>query len=346
MKVKILKSFASDNYAGVHSEVMAAMAAVNDGHAVAYGDDPTTDDVRELIKAEFGANAEMFIVFNGTGANVIALQSALRPWENVICSQMAHINVDESGAPERLTGSKLVAVPTPDGKLTPAMIRAAYTGAGDQHHTQPKVVSITQSTELGTVYTVEEVRAIVDASHTMGMKVHMDGARISNAAVSLGARFRDFTTEAGVDVLSFGGTKNGLMGAEAVVFLNPELASQALWIRKSSMQLASKHRYVAAQLKALLTNDLWRRNASHANEMAQRLAAGLREVSNLRITQTVQANGVFVEMPRPILKGLQAAFPFYLWNPATGEARLMCSWDTNAQEVDAFVSLARDLTNA
>ncbi len=338
-----MKSFASDNYAAVHPEIMAAIAAVNDGHAVSYGDDPTTDDVRALIRNEFGKQSEMHLVFNGTGANVVALQSALRPWDNVICTAMAHINVDEAGAPERLTGSKLVTVDTPDAKLTPALITMACTGKGDQHHTQPKLVSITQSTELGTVYSVEEIRAIVDTSHGLDMRVHMDGARIANAAVSLGVSLGAITSELGVDLVSFGGTKNGAMGAEAVIFLNPELAGQALWIRKASMQLASKHRYLAAQLKALLTNELWRRNASHANEMAARLASGLSSIPHMQITQLTQANAVFAVLPREVRQRLQAEFPFYVWNPTINEVRLMCSWDTTPEEVDTFVKLAGEL---
>lgn len=334
-----MRGFASDNYAGIHPEVLAAMAAANEGHATAYGADPWTLRAEQAFQHHLGPDAEPFLVFNGTGANVIALQALLRPWENVICAGTAHINVDEGGAPERLLGSKLVDVPTPDGKLTPALVRAAFTGRGDQHHVQPRVVSITQSTELGTLYSLPELRELSATVHELGLFLHMDGARISNAAAALGCTLRETTTDVGVDVLSFGGTKNGLMGAEAAVFLRPGLAEAAPWIRKSSMQLASKHRFLAAQFVALLEGDLWRRNAEHANAMAARLADRLDGIAGVTLTRRPQANAVFVVLPAELIAPLQRAYPFYVWDDATLECRWMCSWDTTAEDVDDFAAL-------
>ncbi len=333
------RGFASDNYAGVHPEVLAAISEANVGHVPAYGDDPVTAAAVEQFRAALGEQVEVFFVFNGTGANVTGLQALLRPWQNVICAESAHISVDECGAPERILGSKLADVATPDGKLTPEIVRAEYLGKGDQHHVQPKVVSITQSTELGTRYSLEEAAALADTAHELDMFLHMDGARISNAAAALGVSLRETTAEVGVDVLSFGGTKNGLLGGEAVVFFRPELADQALFIRKQQMQLASKMRFVAAQFLALLDNDLWRRNASHSNAMAQRLFDAVREVPGVTVTREVQANAVFAILPSAVIPELQQAYPFYVWNEATSEVRWMCSWDTTEDDVDQFAKL-------
>ena len=284
------RGFASDNYAGVHPDVMAKLAEVNTGHVVSYGDDSVTAQAVERFRQLLGDQVEVFFVFNGTGANVTALQSMLRTWQNVICTETAHINWDEAGAPERLLGSKLVDVTTPNGKLTPDLIRANFIGRGDVHHVQPTVVSITQSTELGTLYTTDEVQAIADTTHELGMYLHMDGARICNAAASLGVELRATTADVGVDALSFGGTKNGLMGGEAVVIFHPELAQNTPFIRKQQMQLASKMRFISAQFLALFENDLWHTNASHANSMARRLRDAVADIPGVTITQEVQAN--------------------------------------------------------
>jgi threonine aldolase len=340
------RGFASDNYAGVHPDVLAKLAEVNVGHVVSYGDDPYTAETVERFRAMLGDQVEVFFVFNGTGANVTALQSMLRPWQNVICTQNAHINWDECGAPERFLGSKLWDIPTPDGKLTPQMIRDAYIGRGDVHHVQPAVVSITQSTELGTLYSVDEVKAIAETTHELDMYLHMDGARISNAAVSLGVEIREITADAGVDVLSFGGTKNGLMGGEAVVFFKPELAESTPFIRKQGMQLSSKMRFTSAQFLALFENDLWRHNAAHANAMAQRLHDAVVDIPGVTITQRVQANGVFAILPEQAIAKLQEAYHFYAWDEARSEVRWMCSWDTTEDDIDSFARLVAEVVPA
>ena len=340
------RGFASDNYAGIHPDVLSAIASANTGHVPAYGDDAVTAAAVERFRTVLGAQAEVFFVFNGTGANVTALQALLRPWENVICAESAHINVDECGAPERILGSKLVDVPTPDGKLTSDLVRAAYLGSGDQHHVQPRVVSITQSTELGTLYSIDELRALSDTAHELNMYIHMDGARISNAAASLGVSLKATTADVGIDVLSFGGTKNGLLGGEAVVFFRPELAEQALFIRKQQMQLSSKMRFVAAQFLALLDDDLWLRNASHSNAMAQRLVGAVKDVPGVTVTRAVQANSVFAILPRAAIPQLQSAYPFYVWNEALQEVRWMCSWDTTEDDIDQFAKLVAEIVPA
>jgi threonine aldolase len=334
----IWHSFASDNYAPAHPEILEAITAVNAGHQTAYGDDDTTARLKALIQKEFGAQAEVFPVFNGTGANVTSLQAMMNSWEAVICAGTAHINADEGGAPEKVAGIKLWTVPTPDGKLTPDLVATQAFDFGSVHRAQPAVVSITQSTELGTIYTVEEVKRLADYVHSVGMKLHMDGARISNAAASLGVPFRAFTTDAGVDALSFGATKNGALGAEAVVALNPAALPGIPFVRKSAMQLASKMRFISVQLCALLENDLWLRNATHANAMAQRLRAGVSAIPGITVTQSTDANAVFAIVPPEVTVELQKRFKFYVWNNETGEVRWMCSWDTQESDVDAFVA--------
>ena len=338
-----MRAFASDNYAGVHPDVLAAVAAVNDGHAVAYGADPVTAKAVAAIRGQFGDHAEVGFVFNGTGANVVGLQLMLRPWEHVVCASSAHIAVDEGGAPERLIGTKLVDVPTPDGKLTPELVRAVHTGVGDEHRTQPRVVSITQSTELGTLYLPAEVRALADTAHEFGLYLHLDGARLANAAAALGVPLRATSTDCGVDVLSFGGTKNGIMAGEAVVVLRPELATALPYVRKQFMQLASKGRFVAAQFLALLDGDLWRRNAVHANAMAARLHDAVVDVPGVTVTRPRQVNAVFAIVPPAAVEPLQAVSPFYIWDPSIGEARWMCSWDTTEQDVDTFAAAVREI---
>lgn len=332
------RGFASDNYAGIHPEVLEALARANAGHQVAYGDDEVTAALRDAVKDRFGTQAEVFPVFNGTGANVVALQAMTKRWEAVICATSAHVNVDEGGAPEHGAGIKLWTVPTPDGRLTPALIDTLAWGFGDVHRAQPGAVTITQSTELGTVYPVEAVAAIADHVHGLGMRLHMDGARLSNAAASLDVPFRAFTTDAGVDAVSFGGTKNGVMLGEAVIVLDPAAAPGVDFLRKSSMQLASKMRFISAQLLALLTDDLWLRNARHANAMARLLDERVRAIPGVTVVRPVEANAVFAILPPAVTERLQKAFRFYTWDQATGEVRWMCSWDTTVDDVEAFAS--------
>jgi len=343
------RGFASDNYSGVHPEILAAISAANDGHQVAYGEDVYTERLQEVFVQHFGKGVEAFPVFNGTGANVTALQSMLPRWGAVISAKTAHINSDEGGAPERVGGIKLLTVEAPDGKLTPELIDREAWGWGDEHRAQPLVVSITQTTELGTAYTADEIRAIADHAHAHGMKLHLDGARIGNAGASLGSPLRAFTRDAGVDLLSVGGTKNGCLGAEAIVVLNPEASEGLKYLRKLNMQLASKMRFVSAQLIALYEGDLWLRNASHANEMASRLRGALDagiaagELPGLGFSQPTQSNGVFAVLPAGVSDRLRdRGFKFYDWDAAKGEVRWMCSFDTSEADIDAFVAGIRE----
>ncbi|HYZ79753.1 MAG TPA: low specificity L-threonine aldolase [Solirubrobacteraceae bacterium] len=331
-----MKSFASDNYASAHPDVLAAIAAANDGHAVSYGADPWTVRAQEILRGHFGTGSESLLVFNGSGANIVSIRAVCRPWEAVICAESAHVNVDEGGAPERIAGVKLLTVPTPDGKLTPDDIRAHVTRIGDEHAVQPRLVTITQSSEFGTRYTAEETAALAQTVHELGLVLHMDGSRLSNAAAALGCGLGQLSSEVGVDVLSLGGTKNGLVLGEAVVFLDPALAVSAKYLRKQTLQLASKGRFLAAQFIAMFEGDLWRRNATHANAMAARLADAIGSIPGVTITQAVQANAVFAVLPRAAADAVRAQWPFYTWNEATGEERLMCAWDTTADDVDAF----------
>ena len=330
--------FNSDNYAPVLPEVMQALAAVNTGHEPAYGADSVTARVNELMRGEFGQHAHTFLVLNGTAANVVCLRAMLRPWQGVVCAGSAHLNVDEGGAPERMGGFKLLPVGTPDGKLTPELVQRWIARIGDEHAVQPGVVSVTQSTELGTLYTPEELRALADHAHAHDMRLHVDGARLANAAAALDVPLRAITTDAGADVVSFGGTKAGLMLGEAVVLLGGGLEEALPYLRKQSMQLASKMRYVAAQFEALLTDELWRRAAGHANAMAARLAAAVEGIDGVRVTQAVQANVVFAMLPPGVAERLQRDWGFYTWDEHTGEVRWMCAHDTRAEDVDAFAA--------
>lgn len=333
-----VKSFASDNYAGAHPEILQAIVDANGGHQISYGADEYTARLQEVFRRHFGEQAQAWPVFNGTGANVVGLQAILPRWGGAICADTAHINVDENGAPERVAGLKLLPVPTPDGKLTPELIDRQAHGFGDEHRAQPLAVSITQTTELGTAYTPEEIAAIAQHIHQLGMRLHLDGSRIANAAAFLGTDLRAFTTDVGVDILSFGGTKNGLVGAEAVVLLNPDAAVGLDFLRKMDMQLASKMRFISAQLIALLDGDLWLRSARHANAMARRLADGVSALGGVTVTQQVQANGVFAILDREVADRVRERFRFYDWNPATGEVRWMCAFDTTEADVDSFVA--------
>ena len=339
--MSVPREFASDNTAPVHPAVLDALVAANSGPASAYGADPWTTRATEWFRAQFGAETAVFLAWNGTGANVVSLRSLVRPYQAVICTSQAHIHVDECGAPELLAGCKLIDVPTPDAKLTPAMIRAAAIGIGDEHHVQPAVVSLTQVTEYGTVYSVAELTEICRVAHELGMRVHMDGARIANAAAALGCSLRAFTRDVGVDILSFGATKNGGMGAEAIVVFDPALAHELKFLRKQSMQLASKMRYLAAQFLALAEDDLWLANARHSNAMAVRLAAGVRCIAGVRITQEVQGSAVFAILPRAVTERLQQQFHFYFWNNSIDEVRWMTSWATSEADVDELLAAVR-----
>ncbi len=333
-----VRGFASDNYSGVHPEVLAALAAANEGHQVSYGEDDYTARLQQLMEEHFGEGIECFPVFNGTGANVLSLQSLLPRWGAVVCASTAHINMDENGAPERIGGIKLLQVPTADGKLTPELIDREAWGWGDEHRAQPLAVSITQTTELGTCYTPEEVRAIAEHVHSKGMKLHMDGARLANAAAHLNVPLRAFTRDAGVDILSFGGTKNGLLFGEVVVALNPAAAQGLIYLRKMNMQLASKMRFMSAQFIALLEGDLWLRSASHANAMAARLRAGVESIPGVELSQKTESNGVFAILPAGVADRLRESFRFYDWNEAAREVRWMCSFDTTEDDVDSFIA--------
>jgi len=339
--MKPSRSFASDNNAAVHPDVLAALARVNTGHVVGYGDDAFTASAVRKFEEHFGPGIAVFFVFNGTGANVLSLQALARSYEAVICTEMAHIYTDECGAPEKLTGSKLIPLPTPDGKLTVELVSHAYHGIGDQHHVQPKVISITQASELGTVYQPDEVRALANFAHERNLYLHMDGARISNAAVALGQTLRQATRDLGVDVLSFGGTKNGLMGVEAVVFFDQKLADNFLFLRKQGMQLASKMRFLSVQMETLLTNDLWRHNAEHANKMAKLLEQEIRQIPSTRIFYPVEANGVFVQIPKQAIAKIHDCYFFYVWNEAISEVRLMTSFDTTEEDIANFVAIVK-----
>ncbi|GAV32218.1 MAG: low specificity L-threonine aldolase [Anaerosomatales bacterium] len=335
------RMFASDNASGAHPAVFEALLKSNEGHAYAYGDDQWTREAEAVIKRHLGENARPFFVFNGTGANATALAAVMRPYEAVICPATAHINVDECGAPERFTGGKLVPVDTPDGKLTPELLEKAIFGVGVEHHSQPRVVSISQSTEYGTVYRTQEIAALAATAHAHGMLLHVDGARISNAAASLGCTLAEMLTETGVDVVSLGGTKNGMLFGEAVVFLRDGLGQDFRFVRKQSAQLASKMRFISAQFVALFGSELWLVNARHANEMAHLLAAGMAAIDGVRITQPVEANEVFAVIPREAIEPLQREFGFYVWDERTGEVRWVTSWDTAPEDVAAFVQTAR-----
>jgi threonine aldolase len=339
--MKPARSFASDNNAGVHPQVLKAIAEANHGHVVGYGDDPYTRSAVSKFEQHFGPDIEVFFVFNGTAANVLSLSALCESYQAVICTEAAHIYTDECGAPENFTGCKLLPIRAPQGKLTVESVAAAYHGIGDQHHVQPKVVSITQATEMGTVYKREEVGALASFAHEHHMFMHMDGARIANAAVSLGLTLREATRDLGVDVLSFGGTKNGLMGAEAVVFFDAELAEEFLYVRKQGMQLASKMRFMAAQFDVLLTDDLWRRSACHANLMAKLLEAEVRKVPELEVVYAVEANGVFVRIPQEAIARIQERYFFYVWNEEQSVVRWMCSFDTTEEDIREFVSFVR-----
>ena len=335
------KGFASDNNAGVHPRILKALAEANSGHCIAYGDDPYTAAAKEQFQNLLGG-CEIFFVFNGTGANVLSLQAMTQPFHAVICADTAHIRVDECGAPERFTGCKLLFSHTPDGKLQIGDIARNLQGIGIEHHAQPRVVSIAQATEMGTVYTVDELRDISAFVHSNGLLLHVDGARIANAAVHLGVSVREMIRDTGVDILSFGGTKNGMMYGEAVVVLNPAVADNFKYIRKQGMQLASKMRYISAQFGEYLRDDLWLDNALHSNRMAQLLSSEVKALG-ITITQKVEANEVFAVIPAKTIEDLQREFFFYVWDESRNEVRWVCSWDTTGEDVRRFTSVLKNL---
>ena len=335
------RSFASDNNAGVHPEIIKAIKAANEGHVIAYGDDPITARAVKLFQKHFGPDIAVYFVFGGTGANVLGLKAITRSHQAIICAETAHVNVDECGAPENFTGCKLLAIPTSDGKLRVEQIKPLLHGIGVEHHVQPAVISISQATEMGTVYTKKELKTLALFAHEHGMLLHVDGARLSNAAVSLETSLKEITADVGVDVLSFGGTKNGMMYGEAVVFFNPKLAGEFKYIRKQGMQLSSKMRFISAQFEAMLSGNLWRRGPEHANRMARLLAGELAKLSQIKITQPVEANGVFAVIPKKYIPALQKKYFFYVWNEEISEVRLMASFDTSEDDVRDFVKFVR-----
>ena len=337
-----MKSFASDNYSGIHPEIFEAIQRANVQHEISYGDDTYTQEAKAIFEKTFGDLAVLY-TFNGTGANVICLKCCTLAFQAVICSEYAHILVDECGAPTQSIGCSLLPLPTPDGKLTPALIQPLLGRIGNVHNTQPKVISISQSTELGTVYSIEELKALCKFAHANNMYVHLDGARIANAVASLGVSLKEATVDCGIDIMSFGGTKNGLLMGEAVLIFNKELYANAPYYQKQTAQLFSKNRFIAAQFTALMTNNLWLRMASHANLMAQKLATSVSKLPEVHITQNVDANAVFAIIPTHAIKPLQAKYPFYVWNDQTHELRWMCSFDTSEDEVNEFVDCLKAL---
>ena len=339
--MKPTRSFASDNNAGVHPEVLKAISAVNQGHVAAYGDDPYTYSAVRNFKKHFGDDIEVFFVFNGTAANCLGLKALTNSYHAIICCEAAHIYVDECGAPEKFTGCKLIPIPVPDGKLTVEAVRAAYHGIGVEHYVQPRVISITQATEVGTVYKPDEIRQLASFAHDRSMFLHVNGARIANATAALGLNLRQATRDLGIDVLSFGATKNGALGAEAVIFFDRARAADFKFYRKQGMQLASKMRFLSAQFDALFKDDLWLRNAQHSNRMAQLLKREVSKIPQVKIVCKVEANGVFAQIPRRAIAKLQKRYFFYVWNEEQSVVRWMCSWDTTEADVKQFVEFLR-----
>ncbi len=339
------KSFASDNWSGVCPEIMDALQQANRGHVEAYGEagDPFTQKAEQQFRKYFGEQARVFFVYNGTAANVLGISHVLRPFQAVVSAKSAHLNEDECGAPEKFGGIKILEIETEDGKIRPEQILPFLHSIGFQHHVQPRVVSISEVTEKGTVYLPEEIKALAEFAHNHDMLLHMDGARIANAAASLGVSFRTLTRDAGVDVLSFGGTKNGMMFGEAVVFFNETLARDFQYTRKQGMQLHSKMRFVSAQFERYLGEELWKKNALAANRMAKLLAKELRRFPALKITRNVDANGVFVLLPPEVIPPLQQHYFFHVWDENTSEVRLMCSWDTTEEDIIAFTKVLKNL---
>jgi threonine aldolase len=335
------RGFASDNNAGIHPEILKELIASNYGHVTGYGSDVYTEEAVKLFKEHLGSETEPYFVFTGTAANVLGLSGVLRSWHSVITASTAHLEGDECGAPEKFIGCKVLVVDTPDGKIRPGLIERHMHGLDFEHHSQPKAISITQSTEMGTVYTAAEVAELASYAHDRGMLLHMDGARIANAAVSLDLPFRAFTTDAGVDILSFGGTKNGMMFGESICFLKPGLSADFKYIRKQGMQLASKMRFISAQYIGYFRNDVWKSCAEHANAMARLLADHLKQIPEVKLTQTVQSNGVFVIIPKEVADKVKERYFFYPWDEKRSEWRLMASWDTQTNDIEDFIVLLK-----
>ena len=332
------RGFGSDNHSGISPEILEAIASANVDHALAYGDDEYCRRTEQLFRDTFGPQARTYFVFNGTGANVLCIDAMCRSHHAVVCADTAHINVDECGAPQRIVGCRLLTVPTPDGKLTPGLVRTQLHGFGFEHHSQPRAISIANSTELGTLYTPDEIRALADLAHSYGMYLHLDGARLANAAVALGCTFKEMTTDCGVDCLSFGGTKNGLLMGESAVILNPALDVDIKYRRKQMTQLCSKMRFVAAQFEAYLTTGLWRRNAEHSNAMAQLLYQSVKDIPQVRVMYPVQVNSLFVQLPHEVWTSLLDDYFFYDWDESADIVRWMCSFDTTEADIAAFVA--------
>lgn len=347
------RGFGSDNHSGASPEVLKAIAEANVDHALAYGDDEYCARVGELFKQTFGEQASAYLVFNGTGANVLNIDAMCRSHNAVVCAETAHINVDECGAPQRIVGCRLLTVSTPDGKLTPELVKTQLHGFGFEHHSQPRAISISQPTELGTLYTIDELKALADLAHSYDMYLHVDGARLANAAVALGCTFRQMTTDCGVDCLSFGGTKNGLLMGESAVILNLKLDAELKYRRKQMAQLCSKMRFMAVQFEAYLNGErrtengelvpLWRSNAEHSNRMAQLLYRELQDVPQVKVMYPVQVNSVFAQLPREVWTALQQEYFFYDWDEAENVVRWMCSFDTTEEDIHNFVAALRKL---
>lgn len=336
-----IRGFGSDNFSGVLPEVFNALKEAAYGHQHSYGDDVYTEKATEDFKNIFGKQIDVYFVYNGTGANILSLSAFTQSYHAIICAETAHIHVDECGAIEKQSGCKLLTLPTFDGKLNTGLIQNHMHGFGEQHHSQPKIISLTQCTELGTVYTPEELKEICDFAHAHGMYVHMDGARLSNAVAYLGCTPADITVNAGIDVLSFGGTKNGMMFGEAVIFFNTDFSKEIKYIRKQLMQLHSKTRFIAAQFSAVLKEELWIKTAAHANLMAQKLANAAAQIPGVKITQEVQGNEVFAIIPRDQIETLQKECFFYVWDENASEVRWVCSFDTTENDIAEFINLMR-----
>ncbi len=336
-------SFGSDNHSGVHHKILEAITKANVGHTHSYGDDDYTRQAIEKFKEVFGKDIDVYFVLTGTGANVLSLQNFLKAYEAIVCAETAHINVDECGAPEHFTGSKLITVKTENGKLTPQLLEKAIFGVGDEHHVQARIISISQVTELGSIYSPAEIKAIVDFAHARGLYVHLDGARLSNAAAALACSLADLTTNTGIDILSFGATKNGAMLAESIVCFRPELSKSMKYLRKMGMQLYSKMRYSSAQWLAYLSNNLWYENAKNANDMALYMYNQLQKIPSVKLTQQIEANAIFALIDKEIIERLRQEYFFYTWDEFTGEIRLMCSFDTSKKDIDDFIKFLKEL---
>lgn len=340
--MSIFKSFASDNNSGVHPDILKAILEANSGHALAYGDDIYTKEADKIFEKHFGPNIDAYFMFNGTAANVLGLKAITNSFNSIICADIAHINTSECNAVEIFTGCKLLTIPSNDGKITIEQVKRHMHTLGEQHHAQPKVISITQATEMGRVYKIEEIKKLADFAHKNNMLLHMDGARLSNAVARLGVKLRDISVDAGVDVLSFGGTKNGGMSGEAIIFFDKSLSKDFKYIRKQGMQLTSKMRFISAQFIALLSNDLWLKNASHANKLAKILEKELRKIPEIKITQEVETNAIFAILPKALIPKIQEKYFFYVWNEETSEVRFMTSFDTTEEDIMSFVKVIKE----